>query len=243
MIWSNEIHGSTVGEGADSIPEFCDHTELVSNSKVNLASGDDVVELGQNFDFEGYQVVRREFFAHQREPAANFNNCKFYVNSACLKKFPSANYVQVLINRETKTMALRPCDEGDRDSFSWCTSNGTRKSKQITCRLFYAKIFSMMGWNPNFRYKILGKLIHANGEYLLAFDLAATEVYKKTFQEGEKPKTSRTPVYPSNWQDQFGLSYKEHCQSMQVNIYEGYAFYSIKDEKNTVVAGESDHSI
>ena len=64
---------------------------------------------------------------------------------------------------------------------------------------------------------------------LLAFNLTATETYQKTFSEGEKPKTSRTPVFPAEWQNQFGLPYNEHRQSLQVNIFDGYAVYSIKD--------------
>ena len=86
-----------------------------------------------------------------------------------------------------------------------------------------------MKWNHHYRYKLLGKLIHANGEYLLAFDLTSTEVYQKTFPEGEKPKTSRTPVFPEGWKDQFGLPFYEHKQSMQINTFEGYAVYAIKD--------------
>ena len=88
-----------------------------------------------------------------------------------------------------------------------------------------------MEWNPKFRYKLLGKLIHANGEYLIAFDMTATEVYQRTFPEGEKPKTSRSPVFPAGWQNQFGLPYNEHKQSMQINIFDGYAIYAIKDSE------------
>ena len=36
-------------------------------------------------------------------------------------------------------------------------------------------------------------------------------------------------MFPAGWQDQFGLPYKEHQQSMQINIFDGYAIYSIKD--------------
>ncbi len=86
-----------------------------------------------------------------------------------------------------------------------------------------------MNWNPDHRYKLTGKLVQANGEYLIAFDLTATEVYQRTFVEGAKPKTSRTPVFPSEWQEQFGLPFKEHRQSMQINIFEGYAIYAIKE--------------
>jgi hypothetical protein len=195
-----------------------------------LEKGDEIIDMGDDFDFEGFQVVRREFFAHLTEPAVTFNNCRFYVNSACLNKFPDTDYVQVLVNRSTKILALRPCQENARDSFAWCSATkGKRKPKQTTCKLFFAKIVSMMEWNPDYRYKLLGKLIHANGQYMIAFDLTATEVYQRTFPEGAKPKTSRTPVFPAGWQDQFGLPYKEHQQSMQINIFDGYAIYSIKD--------------
>ena len=195
-----------------------------------LEKGDEIIDMGDDFDFAGFQVVRREFFAHLSDPAVTFNNCKFYVNSACLNKFPDKDHVQVLVNQNTRIMALRPCAENARDSFAWCnTSKGKRKPKHTTCKLFFAKIVSMMDWNPDYRYKLLGRLIHANGEYMIAFDLTATEVYQRTFTEGSKPKSSRTPVFPAGWQDQFGLPYKEHQQSMQINIFDGYAIYSIKD--------------
>lgn len=208
-------------------------SEVASEVRPSLSEGEELLDMGDDFDFGDFQVVRREFFAHLREPSLTFNNCRIYVNSASLSKFPNTDYMQVLINRQTKILALRPCREGERDSFPWCSySKGKRKPKQITCKLFFAKIFTMMEWNPDFRYKLLGTVIHSKGEYLLAFDLSSTEVYQKTYAEGEKPKTSRTPVFPSGWQNQFGLPFYEHRQSMQVNIFDGYAIYAIKD--NTV---------
>lgn len=193
---------------------------------------DEIIEMDSSFDLDGFQVVRREFFAHLREPSVSFQDCKFSVNTACLNKFPETEYVQVLVNSTTGILALRPCEEGARDSYLWCsTVNGKRKPKTITCRLFFAKIVSLMDWNPNYKYKMLGRVIRANGEYLLAFDLTATEVYQRTVVEGTRPKTSRTPVFPSGWQDQFGLPYNEHRQSMQINIFDGYAVYAIKENR------------
>ena len=88
-----------------------------------------------------------------------------------------------------------------------------------------------MEWNPNYRYKMLGRIIHANDEYLIAFDLSATEVYQRTIIEGQKPKNSRTPVFPAEWQDQFGVPYEEHRKSLQINIFDNYAVYCIKDQE------------
>ena len=199
-----------------------------------IIENEDYIELGDNFNFDGFQVVRREFFAHLREPSISFNNCKFSINTACLSKFPNTEYVQVMVNKDNKTLALRPCEEGARDSFLWClNSGGKRKPRAITGKIFFAKIVSLMNWNPDYRYKLLGRLVHA------------TEVYQRTFKEGEKPKTSRTPVFPESWKEQFGIPFNEHQQSMQINIFDGYAIYAIKDNsanssnKNQITDAES----
>lgn len=198
-----------------------------------LGEGEELLEMSDDFNLEEFQVVRREFFAHIREPAVTFNNRKFYVNSACLSKFPNTDYVQALINPHTKILALRPCSENERGSFQWCSlGRGKRKPKQTTCTLFFLKMFDMMNWDPDHRYKMLGNIIRANGEYLIAFDLTSTEVYQRTYdEEGAKSTASRTAVYPMDWQNQFGMTFNEHKQSMLVNVFDGYAIYSIKDNK------------
>lgn len=221
----------------DSDTAFTLREEVGEQSPNSTSVNGDVIELGGEFDYEGYQVVRREFFAHTNEPSITFNNFKEYVNAACLSRFPSVDYVQVLVNSDSKILAIRPCREEERDAFSWCVpGSARRKPRQITCRLFFVKVFSLMDWNTDYRYKLLGKVIHANDEYLIAFDLSATEVYQRVFKDGEKPKTSRTPVFPEGWQNQFGLSFKEHRNSMQVNIFEGYAVYGIKENSVTTTA-------
>ena len=43
-------------------------------------------EQKETFSYDGYQVVRGEFFAHTFEPSITFNDNKVYVNMACLKQ-------------------------------------------------------------------------------------------------------------------------------------------------------------
>ncbi len=195
-------------------------------------SADDEIIKDEMFTYQGYQVVRGEFFAHIHEPAITFNNCKVSLNTACVNKLPDIDYVQILVNPEEMKLAVRPCSEDAKDSFLWCginRKNSRKKSRQITCRMFFAKIVQLMGWNPDHRYKIMGKLIQSNDEYLFIFDLKATEVYQRISQNGEKPRSSRVPVFPAEWQDQFGLPVEEHRKSLQVNIFNGYAVFGIQD--------------
>ena len=211
-----------------------DNSQLTFSSLTQLSSYtcSDLPDITEDDDFsyEGYQVVRSEFFAHISEPSISFNNCKVTLNTACLKKLPNVNYIQFLVNPETKKLVVRACSEDEKDSFLWC--NAKRKPRQITCRIFFAKIVNLMGWNPNYRYKMLGKVIKTGMDYLILFDLNSTEVYQKNIKDGEKIKTSRSPQFPSEWKNQFGLPVEEHKKLLQINVFEGYTMFGIETEKN-----------
>jgi hypothetical protein len=192
------------------------------------------------FSYDGYQVVRGEFFAHVNEPSITFNNCKVSLNTACINRLPDVEYVQILVNPEEKKLAVRPSNEDEKDSFLWCTAKSTkRKPKQITCRMFFAKIVQLMEWNPDYRYKLLGKMIRSSDDYLFIFDLSATQIYQRIMQDGEKVKASRTPVFPAEWQNQFGLPVEEHRKLLQVNIFEGYTVFGIRDDKSTDISANA----
>ena len=191
-----------------------------------------------SFNFEGFQVVRGEFFSHIYEPSFTLNQNKVSVNMACIRKLPDVEYVQALVNPETKKLAIRPCMEEEKDSFRWCSTGKKVAPKKVTCKIFFGKIFALMGWNPNHRYKLLGKLIRSNGELLFTFDLANPEIYERKVSEDGKMKASRTPVYPEDWKNQFGLSVEEHQRNLQVNIFEGYSIFGVQEKKQSA-AGQS----
>lgn len=80
-------------------------------------------------------------------------------------------------------------------------------------------------------------------EYLIVFDLNASEIYQRIAKDGGKPKTARTPVFPAGWKDQFGLPYREHQKSLQINIFDGYAIYGIKDSSVSSTASVEKASV
>ena len=190
----------------------------------------------EEFSFEGYQVVRGEFFAHTFEPSITFNGGRLYVNMACLNKLPTVEYVQILVNQLTKKLVIRPCREDEKDSFRWGSNTVKRKPKQVICRVFFAKLAEMMQWDSSYRYKLMGKLVSANQELLFVFDLFSTEVYQRSVSEDGKIHTGRMPVYPAEWQNQFGLPVSEHQKQLQINIFNGFTVFGIKDERVPVTA-------
>lgn len=196
------------------------------------------IEISQDdtFTYDGYQVVRGEFFSHLYEPCITFNNFKVYMNAACIRRLPETDYVQILINQEKKKLAVRPCSEESKDSFRWCSNTAKRTPRHVTCRVFYGKITELMGWNPDYRYRLVGKLIQSNGQLLFIFDLTAPEIFTRTPEDGKQPHSSRKPVYPAEWKHQFGVPVEEHRKSLQIDIFDGYALFGMNGKaqnKNT----------
>lgn len=206
----------------------------LNSESVETNSYKEAIEVieDQDFSYEGFQVVRGEFFAHIYEPSITFNKNKVYVNTTCIRKLPEVEFVQLLVNPETQKLVVRPCKEEEKDSLRWCSGSTKKKPKQITCKLFFAKIIELMGWNPNHRYKLLGKMVSSNDELIFVFDLTASEVYQRTITEDQKERTSRTPIFPEEWKYSFGLPYDEHRKQLQINIFDGYAVFSLQEDES-----------
>ena len=193
-----------------------------------------------DFSYEGYQVVRGEFFAHVNEPSISFSQSKLSVNTACIRRLPEVDYVQILINAEEKKLVLKASSEDAKDAFQWCRiSKDNRVPKALTCRVFFAKLLSLMDWNENNRYKILGKICRSGDDILVVFDLNSRETYLRKITETGKVSTSRRPQFPEEWKNQFGLPVEEHRKLMQVNIFNGYTVFGIKDPKKEVSESSS----
>ena len=206
----------------------------LSNEKANLQqASQSPVEIETHeepdFSYDGYQVVRGEFFAHLFEPSVCINHEKVSVNTACLRKLADVEYVQFLVNPMERKLAVKPCTEDTKDSFKWATGEGkNRKPRIIACKIFYAKLINLMGWSTEYRYKILGKLIRTKTDLLFVFDLNSAETYKtrKSSSDGRG-----LPMYPEEWKNQFGIPVKEHQDTFQVNIFDDYAVFRINREE------------
>lgn len=141
-------------------------SEMVINQTIENTENADqkALELAQDFSYDGYQVVRRELFAHLREPAVVIRRDSVTFNTACIAGLEDAVYIQILVNQDNKRMVVRKCEENDKDALRWCIEKpDKRKSRKMSNKLFSAMMYDMMGWNTDCRYKILGhKITHEN---------------------------------------------------------------------------------
>lgn len=149
--------------------EYTDEKEIVDQK---------AIELAEDFSYDGYQVVRRELFAHLREPAVVIRRDSVTFNTACIAGLEDAVYIQILVNQDNKRMVVQKCEENDKDALRWCVAKpDKRKSRKMTNKIFSAMMYEMMGWNLDCRYKILGHKITFEDETIYVFDLMETEIF------------------------------------------------------------------
>ncbi len=198
------------------------------------------IALEAGFSFDGYQVVQREFFSHRFDPTLTIKGNSIIFNNACISKLEQVIYVQVLVNPAAEKLVIRPCSEGARDAIRWCVAkDDKRKSRQITCGLFTAKLYDMMGWETLYRYKLQGTRINYQGEQLYVFDLASTEAFlpqvKEMDEDGTIKRKKVIPMYPENWRDSFGIPVREHTASTQIDLLDGYSYMEANQEGKSMV--------
>ena len=104
--------------------EYTDEKEIIDQK---------AIELAEDFSYDGYQVVRRELFAHLREPAVVIRRDSVTFNTACIAGLEDAVYIQILVNQDSKRMVVRKCEENDKDALRWCVAKpDKRKSRKKT---------------------------------------------------------------------------------------------------------------
>lgn len=124
-------------------------------------------ELESTFSYDGYQVVRKELFAHLRDPAIVIRKDSITFNTACITGLEDVVYVHVMFNSDLKRIVVRGCDENDKDALRWCIAKpDKRKSRKMTCKPFSELVYKEMGWDTECRYKMLGYRISFEGETL-----------------------------------------------------------------------------
>ena len=190
-------------------------TELMfENAKVITEADADAEVLAS---LAGYQVTKAELFAHTREPAVTIWETRIKFNMACLRRFPGVTHIQILIHPEQKRLIIRPCDPDTPDSLRWARGGGEKElsNRDLLCKIFAAKVFDLMGWDKQYRYKMMGKPAIYNDEVLFLFRLTDFEL----FVNNGKRKGS---YLPEDWRDYFGTPVEQHEDSYKIDIADGY---------------------
>ena len=204
------------------------------------------VELEQSFSYDGYQIVRKELFAHLRDPAITIRKDSVTFNTACIEGLEDVVYIHMMFNRELKRIVVEGCDENDKDALRWCIAKpDKRKSRKMVGKPFSELVYREMGWDEKCRYKILGYRIQFEGKTLYVFDLMVPEIFheRKSRKKNEQASqevaempnedaqnnnaaetevNTRKGYYPDDVANTFGVPVEQHRADMEIQQMDGY---------------------
>ena len=197
----------------------------------------EVAVVGKRLFMGGYQEVRADYFPSHDRPSMTIANGKLRFNTACLKKFEDVEYVELLLNTVTNTIAIRPCAADNPNAIRWGKLRDTRwVVNTMGCRGLSKTIFSLMSWEDEGKYVFSGQYIQRGEQKLLVFELAEPVVTKTVEQIviPEEPEDDENQpeeiviketvrVYPAAWTSTFGtpISSMAHVSLLEQRHYAG----------------------
>ena len=180
-----------------------------------------VTAEGPQLFMGGYKVVRADYFPSLDQLTMTISNGKLRFNTACLKKFEDVEYVELLLNTVTNTIAIRPCDEDNPNAIHWGKLREERwVVSTLGCRGLSRTLFDLMSWEDEGKYRFRGQYVSHGDQKLLVFELDEPVITKTVEQvivpnepdENEEAAEEQEEiviketvrVYPDSWTSLFG---------------------------------------
>jgi hypothetical protein len=165
------------------------------------------------FDFEGFELVRKEYFSKANCPAVTFKFGTVHFNLKAIRKLDECTHIQFLFNKEKKVLKVKPCDEDDACSQQWSRINKHNKLvfRIIRADLFTSELYKVMNWSILASIKVLGSIEKTKTEKMFIFDLFNVESYLRYAEPSpDDPKRHKRVAYmPEHWEGNFGIPYNE----------------------------------
>ena len=176
------------------------------------------------------EVLRTEFASSAYKPKVILSYETISFNKACVELLPGTHYVNVLIDRAKKRIIILPVNRHAKDALRWCglTPEGKVKKRDCTARKFGAKLYEMMEWVKENKYRILAYYQEIQGVELLVFNLRECEMVVPelgTTKTGKLVKRGKAYL-PGDWNG-FGMTMIQHAAANEVELD---AHYSLSDK-------------
>ena len=193
-------------------------------------------ELGYE-SLESYELPPRTQFSMLNKPAVSIKHREMTFNMACIRLFEGVQFILPFTSRTKKRLAVATCNEEEAESVQWARINnkGAWANRTIVSEEYLHKIFEFMHWDPNCRYKVMGRVTNSDRGLILVFDLdeailfTTPEEYVDRRTGEVKKRTIK--YYPDEYRERIGKSYKDYLEKYQMSMFEQLSDYGSEDEQ------------
>ena len=133
-----------------------------------------------DFDLRGFEIAHLDFFDVKRTPTMTLEDGCIKFSTECLRRISNGNYVELLVHPKERKIAVRQTVKENRNAVIWAKEEyGQRVPRGIACTAFIDTLFSMFGWNSEYRYRLFGALFRNGNENAYIFSARDAGVFIK----------------------------------------------------------------
>ncbi len=190
-------------------------------------------ELGFE-DFDGYEVPPPTQFSMLKKPAVTIKYGKLLFNMASIRLFLGTEHVLPMVHPVKKRLTIVPCHEEEISSVQWARFNKREEwvNRDVSSIEFVERIFNIMEWNYNCRYKVLGRVSNSPRGPVLIFELEEaimfTQAEEYLDEETGEIKKRQIKYFPDKYKDCVGKSYNDYAEATQLSIFEDFSGYGVQ---------------
>ena len=143
---------------------------------------DDYMEM-REIDLSDYKVISGQLFRYGKAPFMNIYPREIAFSNEARGMFNYCQAIRIMINEAKRTIAIRPMPPSESNTIIW-VKEGQKKTyiPTYSCPKLTGHLYSVWGWDSEYRYKAYGNLVQYAGKPLIVFDFTNAEKYPITWE-------------------------------------------------------------
>ena len=173
----------------------------------------------KTYGMNDYQIIRTQFFASASKTSMSISPRGIRFSTACIRKFPETEYIEVKVHPFTSMLAIIPCNERHKNKMRWASlCDNTVSIRAISAGAFLNTLYELFDWDTEKRYRLRGEIV-GNGKNMYAlFDANIPEIFASRY-DFEMP-----------WATSFGEDFHLYKSSRSEAIEMSYTFSEYNNE-------------
>lgn len=150
-----------------------------------------------DFDFSGYEIAQIDLIPSRGESICTIDQKSVIFNADCISRTPAITIVELLVHPTEKKLAVRQADPQSRNAVRWAQrATVPIKPKPIAAAAFAPVILSLFDWDPENRYRLIGRHFQHENESVVIFSTshAAVMINENRLQTASQADPTASPL-------------------------------------------------
>lgn len=160
------------------------------------------------YDLSNCELARPQLFSLSEKAYFTLDRKSIQFNRYCVKQMEAAGtqvwgQVEIRYNPVERVLIAIPAEKESAATLRWFTETKTNgiKMRKCGCKGIAQSVFENMGWNEEFKYRILGSRVDVDGKSMLVFYLDEPIIVvpaQKKVQQEENSKIISKEILPED---------------------------------------------